>query len=173
VRRAIASDAPAFAALQRAAWLAVLGQDLPGLAEALDPAGLTSTWAQAISLASGADQYAVYSALADDGQVAGFAALAPSLDPDSRGQSGELVALWVSPAHQRAGHGSRLLAAVAESARSSTLPFQHLSHWVTRQDIHRQRFLRGAGFGADGAERTWRAPPGQLVDEQRWSALLS
>jgi GNAT superfamily N-acetyltransferase len=166
------------ATAQRACWIELFGDDLPGLEATLDQVALTRAWREAIVLAGGEGPYAVFSALDEADRVVGFSALGPLLDPDGGGggsgaKAGELVALWVTPSHQRAGHGSRLLAAIAGAARSSSAEFDRLSHWVARQDIHRQRFLRAAGFGPDGAERSWQTPAGELVDEQRWSALLT
>jgi GNAT superfamily N-acetyltransferase len=140
------------------------------MASALDEAGLAQHWGRAIALSAGDGPYAVFVS-AHDQSVAGFAALGPLLDPDSGQGSAELVALWVAPDHQRQGHGSRLLAAVAEAARRPPVA-SRLSHWVARQDIFRQRFLGSAGFGADGAERSWRTPSGEIIDEARWSARL-
>jgi ribosomal protein S18 acetylase RimI-like enzyme len=165
-------DAAALAAVQRDAWLALLGRDVPTLAAALEIDALERTWADAIVLAQAEGPYAVLAGLDEAGQVAGFAALGPLLDPDRPVRAGELVALWVAPDRQRAGHGSRLLAAAAQAARAPGAAFERLSHWVARHDVYRQRFLRGAGFALDGAERTWQAPSGELIDEQRWSALL-
>jgi ribosomal protein S18 acetylase RimI-like enzyme len=171
VRAATLLDAPALAAIHRANWLALLGPDLPGLESTLDASGLTRTWGQAIALAAGDGPYAVLAAEDEGAAVVGFAALGPSLDPDGGNGAAELVALWVAPARQRSGHGSRLLSAAADAARRLQQATR-LSHWVARQDVFRQRFLRSAGFGADGAERSWQAPTGEIIDEARWSALV-
>jgi GNAT superfamily N-acetyltransferase len=165
-------DAPALAAIHRANWLRLLGPDLPGLQTTLDAAGLTQNWGNAINLSAGAGPYAVFVAEDADGSAVGFAALGPLLDPDGGKGAAELVALWVAPEHQRAGHGSRLLEAAADAARR-LVQATRLSHWVARQDIFRQRFLHSAGFGADGAERSWQAPTGELIDEARWTAALT
>jgi GNAT superfamily N-acetyltransferase len=164
------ADAPALAAIQRDNWLALLGADLPGWPQTLSLEEMAATWANGIALGQADGPYEVFVALGEAGQLVGFAAAGPLVDPDLTPGGAELVALWVAPAHQRAGHGSRLLAAVADAARARAAP--RLAHWVTRQDIYRQRFLRAAGFGPDGAERSWQAPTGELIDEQRWSALL-
>ncbi|MDR1118002.1 MAG: GNAT family N-acetyltransferase [Bifidobacteriaceae bacterium] len=173
VRAATVLDAPALAAIHRACWLDLVGADIPGLAEALEGRQAVVTWRNAVILAQGEGPYAMFAAVGEADGVAGFAALGPLLDQDGGARAAELVALWVAPQHQRAGHGSRLLAAVADALRAPSAPFDRLSHWALRQDVHRHRFLRGAGFGPDGAERTWRAPTGELMDEQRWSALLT
>ncbi|MDR2374031.1 MAG: GNAT family N-acetyltransferase [Bifidobacteriaceae bacterium] len=171
VRDATPLDAPALAAIQRHNWLTLLGPDLPHLEATLDAASLALTWADAIGLAGGAGPYAVLAAEAEDGGVAGFAAIGPLLDPDAGEGGAELVALWVAGEQQRLGHGSRLLAAAADAARRLQRATR-LAHWVAHQDVFRQRFLKSAGFGRDGAERSWQAPGGELVDESRWSARL-
>jgi GNAT superfamily N-acetyltransferase len=172
VRAAQPLDAPALAAIHRANWLSLLGPDLPGLEETLNSAGLTQSWGNAIALSAGNGPYAM---LVAEGTlrdlVVGFAALGPALDPDGIKDAAELVALWVAPEHQRAGHGSRLLAAAADAAHSLQRAAR-LTHWVARQDVFRQRFVRSAGFRADGAERSWRAPGGEIIDEARWSTRL-
>jgi GNAT superfamily N-acetyltransferase len=170
VRAAVLLDAPALAAIHRANWLGLLGPDLPGLEDALNNAQLTQHWGQAVTLSAGSGPYAVLVA-ESEGVPVGFAALGPLLDPDGGEGGAELVALWVAPDRQRQGHGSRLLAAIASQARSLQ-GATRLSHWVARQDVYRQRFLRTAGFGPDGAERSWQAPSGEIIDESRWSARL-
>jgi GNAT superfamily N-acetyltransferase len=150
----------------------LLGGDIPALGAMLDLGALAQGWADAIGLARGGGPYGTWAALDQAGQVVGFAAVGPLEDPDRPAGGAELVALWVAPERQRAGHGSRLLAAAAGAARAGQVGYSRLAHWVARQDVYRQRFLRGAGFSPDGAERTWRAPGGQLIDEQRWSARL-
>ncbi|MDR2254076.1 MAG: GNAT family N-acetyltransferase, partial [Bifidobacteriaceae bacterium] len=122
VRPAVAADAAALAAVQRAAYLALLGADVPALAAALDPAVLAATWRNAIELATPGSPYAVFAALDRTDHVVGFAAIGPLTDPDARPGATELVALWVHPDHQRDGHGSRLLAAVADAVRSRPAP---------------------------------------------------
>ncbi|MDR1441916.1 MAG: GNAT family N-acetyltransferase [Bifidobacteriaceae bacterium] len=172
VRAATVLDAPALAAIHKANWLKLLGPDLPDLNSTLNSQDLTQTWGNAIALATGDGPYAVLVATDANGVTVGFTALGPLLDPDAAPQAAELVALWITPTHQRLGHGSRLLAAAADQARH----LQHatrLSHWVARQDILRQRFLRTTGFGADGAERSWRTPTGEIIDESRWSTQLN
>jgi GNAT superfamily N-acetyltransferase len=164
-------DAPALAAIQRANLVTLLGPDVADLGAAFDSAAATQTWGNAIALASPEGPYNVAVAVDESETVVGFAALGPLLDPDGGQGAAELVALWVAPEAQRQGHGSRLLSQVADAARRH-LSAARLSHWVTRQDIFRQRFLHQAGFRADGAERSWQSPAGELVDEMRWSTRL-
>jgi GNAT superfamily N-acetyltransferase len=163
------------AAIQARAWTQVFGTLFPELPAALDPAATAKAWRQAVTLAAGGGPYAVFAATDPAGPTSitvGFAALGPLLDPDGGKGAAELVALHVDPPHQRQGHGSRLLAAVADAARSPSNVATRLSTWVAVADVVRQRFLKQAGFGADGATRAWHTDAGSLVDEQRWSARL-
>ncbi|MDR3360870.1 MAG: GNAT family N-acetyltransferase, partial [Bifidobacteriaceae bacterium] len=118
VRPARLADAPALAAIQRACWAGLLGPDAPSLVDSLDAESLAATWADAIALATGDGPYQVFCALDGADQVVGFAAAGPLTDPDGA-EAAELIALWVTPAGQRAGHGSRLLAAVADAVRAA------------------------------------------------------
>jgi GNAT superfamily N-acetyltransferase len=83
--------------------------------------------------------------------VTGFAALAPAEDPDTAGDVAEVVAFEIDPAHRGTGHGSRLLNAVADTARD--LGFRRLVLWSPERDESRVAFLRGAGATPDGARR--------------------
>ena len=60
------------------------------------------------------------------GELVGFAAIGPSEGAEP--QVGELVALVVAPASQRAGHGSRLLNAAADRLRQ--VGFEQVVVWV-------------------------------------------
>lgn len=141
VRPAVAADVDAVGAVQYRAWSTDYREVLPDdLLASITPQSLAEQWHAAVT-APPSPAHQVLVACSGATRV-GFAAV----DGD-----GELVALWVDPAHQRQGHGSRLLAAVADSAR------QHgtttLSTWCPLPDEARRRFLTSAGFGADGALR--------------------
>ncbi len=86
-----------------------------------------------------------------DGLVAGFIALAPATDADSDDGTLEIVALEVDPLHTRRGHGSRLLAAAADTARG--LGGHRLQVWLLAGDDPREQLLTTAGLGRDGASR--------------------
>jgi GNAT superfamily N-acetyltransferase len=109
--------------------------------------------------------------------VIGLAALAPSTDADADITDAELVALEVDPAQQRAGHGSRLLAAVVDTARDRG--FTAIRAWVAAPDDARRTFLESAGLRTDGARRRLRSafsPDGSAdraeVAQERWAAAL-
>jgi GNAT superfamily N-acetyltransferase len=88
----------------------------------------------------------------DRAAVVGFAAVAPSEDPDADPvMDAELTVLVVDPQHLGAGHGSRLLAAVADTCRADR--FGRLSTWLLAGDDGLRRFLESTGWAPDGAHR--------------------
>lgn len=134
-------DAGAIAAVQARAWRAGYAALLPPRVLAgLDPELLAQTWTEAITSAP-SPAHAVLVAVGD-GLVVGVASL------DGRGEVGTLA---IDPPAQRAGHGSRLLAAVAEHARGHAVPV--LSTWCPVPDEARRAFLTSAGFVPDGGLR--------------------
>jgi GNAT superfamily N-acetyltransferase len=151
VRTAWVADAEAIGALQSRAWRGAYAGLLPAAAlDALDPAGLGEQWAQAVRRPPSA-RHRVLVAL-DRATVVGFAAVAPSEDPDADPVAdAELTVLVVDPQHQRAGHGSRLLAAVADTCRADR--FRRLSTWLLAGDDALRRFLESTGWAPDGAHR--------------------
>jgi GNAT superfamily N-acetyltransferase len=167
VRPARAADAAAVADVQARAWRRAFGAILePG---ALDEPVLTRVWADAIS-APPSPRHAVLVATAG-ATVVGFVAVAPATDSDLGDDVGEIVALAVDPAHQRAGHGSRLLAAATAAMR------EHGSTgvvaWLPLPDALLQNFLTSAGMVADGARRTLAAPDDGTVTQLRLTAALA
>ena len=185
VRLAVPGDEVAVAAAQLAAWRAthadVVGADVLG---GLQPADLEVRWAAAITEPPGPG-YRVLVAC-EGATVVGFAAVAPLPAPEDAplaAPGGELLALEVTPASQRTGHGSRLLAAVVDGLRQDGA--DHLVAWVLDGDTARGQFLRSAGLGPDGTVRELAtgpvvdpdAPDGspavvRTVAEHRWSAAI-
>ncbi|MEE3088448.1 MAG: GNAT family N-acetyltransferase, partial [Actinomycetota bacterium] len=85
------------------------------------------------------------------GEPVGFAGIAPCTDTDAEPDTVEIVAWEVLPTERGAGHGSRLLAALADTATS--VGARALSVWIAAADDHRLHILRSAGFDSDGAHR--------------------
>ena len=158
VRPAVPGDEDAVTRVQVSAWrdthATVLGDDV---VEALDTTAMRERWAAAIAAPPGPG-FAVLVALAGP-EVVGFAAVAP----------GQLIALEVSPGHQRGGHGSRLLSAAVDRLRTDGAT--EVVTWVLDDDSARERFLGSAGLGPDGRERVL-ATGARDVVERRWSAAL-
>ena len=96
-----------------------------------------------------------------DGATAGPAGAGPV-------RAAELTALAVSPDHQRAGHGSRLLAAAVDLARADGAGV--LLVWAVRGDESLTRLLAGAGLVPTGASRS--LPVGRGVTEACWGASI-
>lgn len=156
VRLARTSDVDDIAAAQVASWQERFAGILPGsVLEALRPSDLAPVWAQAI-LDPPTNGHRVLVAVEDDRAV-GYATVGPAADPDATASVAELSGLDVAPAVQRRGHGSRLLAAVADHAR--TLGADEIVVWCAVTDEPRRAFLGSAGWAPDTAQRDL------LVDE--------
>jgi len=149
VRSATAGDTAAIGAIQARAWHADYPDLLRGATLARAGAeDFAAAWRAALASAGPGQVLLVACAGV---MVVGFAAVTPSADADAGPQDGELRALEVDPAHRRAGHGSRLLAAASDSLRQNG--FRSMRCWVAAADEPRRGFLASAGMGPDGARR--------------------
>ena len=173
VRPAVPADAADVARVQETAWQAMTAAALPAaVLDSWDAAAAAASWRTAIA-SPPTPGHGVLVAV-DDGRVVGFAAYAPAeLGPDERphpaGPSTELAVLLVEPRWGRRGHGSRLLAAVADLTRSTGVA--RLQTWVAEADAVTGGFLESAGWDRDGWVRTLDAG-GVPLRETRWHALL-
>lgn len=159
VRPAIPGDEALITTIQLTAWRAAHDPLLSSeVLDALDSARMREQWAAAIASPPGPG-FAVLVAC-DGAAVVGFAAVAPAT----------IVALEVSPDHQRRGHGSRLLAASVDQLRRDGST--EVSTWILQDDGAREAFCSGAGLGPDGRVRTLATGP-RDVTERRWSARLT
>ncbi|MEU4360583.1 GNAT family N-acetyltransferase [Promicromonospora sp. NPDC023987] len=156
VRPAVAGDESAVTAVQVAAWRAtgVLGE---GVIAALDVPAMRGRWSSAITSPPGPG-FAVFVAL-DGPDVVGFAAVSP----------GQVLSLEVLPEAQRAGHGSRLLAAAVDRLRADGS--ETVTTWSLVDDTARAAFLEASGLGEDGRSRTLATGVREVV-EHRWSAQI-
>ena len=150
VRLAWPHEAPEIAAIQRRAWTAQLPADLAqNLLASVTESEMTEAWHQAITRPPQAS-FRVLVAL-EAGRVVGFASTMPSPDDDSDpGGDGQIEEFVIDPPAQQRGHGSRLLNACADTLRSDG--FRRAYCWVADDDPL-IRFLAGAGWAKDGAER--------------------
>jgi GNAT superfamily N-acetyltransferase len=173
VRPAVAGDAPEIARVQGETWRIAYRDVLPSSAlEAWDAAEAEAAWSAAVT-GPPTPAHGVLVAL-DGGRVVGFAAygppeLAPDEQADPAGPTTELAVLLVEPRWGRRGHGSRLLAAVADLAAGNGTA--RLSAWVADGDRVTAGFLESAGWARDGWARTLDAD-GTLLREVRWHTLL-
>ncbi len=152
VRIAWAADAEAIAAAQVRAWRQSYAELLPpAMLDSLDESDFASTWATTLDRPPKDARNRVLVAL-DRATVRGFAVTGPAGDPDTDpatdGVIGELV---VDPQARRAGHGSRLLQASADTLRSDR--FTTALMWVNAADDALRKFVTAAGWAADGAHR--------------------
>ena len=145
VRPAVPADAAPIARVQLVTWRTAFGGLLPdGALDAWDDAAAGESWRAAIE-SPPSPAHTVLVAV-DAGAVVGFAATAPAGE-DTR----EPTVLLVEPRWGRRGHGSRLLAAVADLARASGATT--LTTWLPEQDAVTARFLETAGWALEGASR--------------------
>lgn len=151
VRIAWAADAPAIAAIQIRAWRqGYAGLLPPEVLAGLDEAAFARQWEQAIGRPREARQR-VLVALAHT-TVVGFASTGPADDPDADpGRDGQVAELVVDPARLGEGHGSRLVAACADTLRADE--FRRATYWLVSADDALRSFLRSAGWAPDGAFR--------------------
>jgi GNAT superfamily N-acetyltransferase len=168
VRVAIPDDAASIARIQAEAWRFSYSALLPTEAvEAFDVDAATNGWALAIGEPP-SRRHRVLVAVDVTG-VVGFAASAPAtdtdLDPDL---DGELLALHVAPGDVRVGHGSRLMAAVADHAHDDGVA--RLVTWVFASDDPMRMFLRDNGWEPDGSTRD--LDVGELLHQVRLHTYL-
>lgn len=165
VRPARVEDASAIAAIQRAVWV----EDYrPLMREAIDfPAidELTAMWSEAIRTAP-SQRARVLVATAND-VVVGFASVAPIDDATD-----EIESLHVARDHRRAGHATRLLTAIADTAKS--MKVSTLSTWALEGDHPWTGLLHASGFGLVKDQRTLdlRGDGSLVLSQHRWQTLL-
>lgn len=155
VRPAQCGDEDAIARLQLGAWRALMGGD------ALEAQGVTEDvlarrWkatlgaprpvGSAALIALHANTIVGFALAGPDEAGAGSAGSEPG-ETDG-GEATQVYELVVDPDFRRAGHASRLLAAIAD------LTTGQLRVWVGADDEERQRFYSSAGFAPSGAVRT-------------------
>ena len=173
VRPARGGDAAAIARVQLVTWRTAFRALLPAsVLDDWDEPAAVEAWRTAAT-SPPTPGHGLLVAL-DGAVVAGFAAygpaeITPGQDPEPGRPTNELTALLVEPRWGRRGHGSRLLAAVADlSAAAGVL---RLQMWVPADDAVTAAFLSGAGWAADGWARTLDTG-GSPLREHRWHTML-
>lgn len=173
VRPASTVDVAEIARIQTDTWRTAYAKVLPAeVLDGLDPAGFAAGWQAAVQHPPTPEHHVL---VAMEGDVAvGFTAFGPDEDrqpddpqPDSTVAIGVLL---VEPRWGRRGHGSRLLAAVADLARTAGV--DRLVAWVAAADTASLEFYRSAGWAADGLQRNLDTGAG-TVSELRLHAELS
>jgi GNAT superfamily N-acetyltransferase len=171
VRPAAPADAGDIARVQEQAWRTA--PTVPAAALAVwDAEAAAAAWAAAVTTPP-TPAHGVLVAL-DGSQVVGFAAFGPAEltaddEPHPGGATTELAVLLVEPRWSRRGHGSRLLAAVADLTRATGTV--RLQTWVAEADAATAGLLEASGWDRDGWVRTLDAD-GTPLREARWHTLL-
>lgn len=173
MRPARPDDAPEIARVQAVTWRAAYRSLLPEeVLDGWDDAAATRAWRAAVETPP-TPGHRVLVAL-EGADVVGFAAYGPAEVteglPSSAGPTAEVSTLLVEPRWGRRGHGSRLLAAVADLARQDGVA--RLETWLPEADDVSARFLESAGWVPDGWARVLDTG-GAPLRELRWHTLLA
>lgn len=171
VRHGRPTDAPAVGLVQATVWTDRYAARLPQeVLDAFTGPAFTAVWRRSLSdgdaqaSSPGGASHRLLVACAGE-QVVGFASSATD-----QGAT-EVLDLGVHPDARRAGHGSRLLNAVADTARS--VGSGHVFAWIPADDDLAREFAQQAGLEPDGA---WRdsvvGPQGQTIRQVRLVAAL-
>ena len=165
VRPARPGDAPAIARVQGTTWRTAYRDVLPAaLLDGWDDAAVGASWRAAIT-APPTPRHRVLVAVERE-EVVGFAAVTPVADDPGAVELGPLL---VEPRWGRRGHGSRLLAAVADLAASDGV--QRAQAWILESDRVSAGFFESAGWAPDGWARTLETGDRPLR-ELRWHTEL-
>lgn len=159
VRRAVAADAEAIAAIQQRAWQTRFAHLIPAQEqEQWSLADLAQVWEQACTNPPSAQHVLL---VATTGvHVVGYALLQPG---HAEG-IGELVDLVVDPDAQRLGHGSRLLNAAIDTMLEEG--FSEAECWLHSQDEPIRTFLFNSGWAGDGATRALAQVDEPTIDDE-------
>lgn len=166
VRRAVAVDGPAIAAVKWRSWrLAYRGLLPEAFLDDLDVVPPSGYWI-ARALMPPSPRHHLFVA-GRPGTVLGLADVGPwrhaGLDPAT---TGELNVLYVDPVVQRRGIGRALLDAAVRQARVSG-PAE-LALWVAEGNAGARHFYETAGWVCDGAKQRVELGPGVALDEARY-----
>ncbi|MFW3172378.1 N-acetyltransferase family protein [Geodermatophilus sp. CPCC 206100] len=173
VRPAREADAAAIARVQTVTWRTAYRAVLPAVVlDEWDEDAVTASWLAAVT-APPTPAHGVLVAVERD-TVVGFAAYGPpevaaGAGAHPAGPTTEVAALLVEPRWGRRGHGSRLLAAVADLARAGGVA--RLQTWLLDEDRVSAGFYESAGWAPDGWVRTLDTGTAPLR-EARWHTLL-
>jgi GNAT superfamily N-acetyltransferase len=170
-RLAWPDDATSIVRVQLASWRENYAALIPAeVLDELDPQELVERWTTTISSPKDA-RMRVLVAL-ERADVRGFALVHPSYDPDSDqvadGEVGEFV---IDPAHQRAGHGSRLLQAAMDTLQADK--FTRAVWWINSTDDILRAFVTESGWQPDGAHRELATETGTTVKQVRLHTSLT
>jgi GNAT superfamily N-acetyltransferase len=173
VRPARPEDAAAIARVQSVTWRTAYRSVLPAsVLDGWDDDAAAEAWRAAV-VGPPTPAHGVVVAVERQG-VVGFAAFGPAEIDDGEppypdGPTTEIATLLVEPRWGRRGHGSRLLAAVADLARRTGAA--RLQVWLPEEDRVSARFFESAGWAPEGWVRTLDTGAAPLR-EVRWHTVL-
>jgi GNAT superfamily N-acetyltransferase len=173
VRPARPEDAAEIARVQGVTWRTAYRSVLPAaVLDGWDEDAAADAWHAAV-VSPPTPAHGVLVAVERQG-VVGFAAFGPAElsqgePPEPEGPTTEILTLLVEPRWGRRGHGSRLLAAVADLARATGA--RRLQIWIPEQDGVSAGFFESAGWAPQGWARTLDTGAAPLR-EVRWHAVL-
>ncbi len=173
VRPARPAETPEIARVQAIAWRTAYRSVLPPeLLDSWDEDAAAQAWRVAVE-SPPTPGHLVLVALEGE-TVVGFTAFGPAelTDgdvPDPASPLVEITTLLVEPRWGRRGHGSRLLAAVADLARATGAG--RMQAWLLEPDVVSAGFFESAGWERDGWARTLETGA-EPLREVRWHALL-
>jgi GNAT superfamily N-acetyltransferase len=172
VRPASKSDADELGRIQVATWRIGYAKVLPEqILQSLDEVVLAAGWLAAITAPPSLRHHVLVAAEGD--VLVGFAAFGP--DADAQPEDPDIDAtvaipvLLVEPRWGRRGHGSRLLAAIVDTARGDGV--RRMVAWVPVSNTPTLEFYRSAGWESDGVQRTLDTGAG-TVNELRLHASI-
>jgi ribosomal protein S18 acetylase RimI-like enzyme len=172
VRPAIADDVTELARIQLDTWRLAYQTVLPAqILQALTTEEIAASWHAAVSAPPSPNHNVL---VATEGEFrVGFAAYGPDADrqpsdPDPE-RTAAISMLLVEPRWGRRGHGSRLLAAVADLTRPAGV--DRLVAWVPVADTASLQFYRSAGWDADGYRRDLDTGAGTVTELRLHTAL--
>jgi GNAT superfamily N-acetyltransferase len=172
VRAARPDDVAEIARIQVDTWRTGYAELLPPtVLESISTETAQAAWGDAVS-ASPTSRHHVFVALEKDQRV-GFAAAVPAddLQPDDPEPSSTVAIgpLLVEPRWGRRGHGSRLLAASIEHARTDGMTRAII--WLPEGDTASREFFVSAGWAPDGLARVLDTGSGELREIRLHVAL--
>jgi ribosomal protein S18 acetylase RimI-like enzyme len=165
IRPARPADAQPIAAVHVATWRHAYAGLLPdGVLAGLDVGEWAQRWHRNLSAPAQGRFVLVFE---QDGRVEGFVSGGRSRD---QFPGGEVYAIYVDPACQGRGAGSRLLTAAARHLAEAH--FTAASLWVLVGNRPARRFYESQGWNSDGTEQPWTHPGGGTVMEVRYVTKL-
>ena len=163
VREAQPGDGPEIARIQIETWRTAYASILPApVLDSLTAEAAEAAWGAAVQNPPSPHHHVLVAQ--EQHWLVGFAAVAPAddleegdPDPDATSQVGPLL---VELRWARRGHGSRLLAAAVDFARSDGM--RRAIAWIPAADSASLDFLRSAGWEADGYARVLETGAGEV-----------